>query len=63
MNPEKTALYKLKYLLLTLAMSIAGIEGYATHQRAGEITYRHISGLTYEVTITTYTFAPSAADR
>ncbi|PKP50084.1 MAG: hypothetical protein CVT94_03095 [Bacteroidetes bacterium HGW-Bacteroidetes-11] len=35
----------------------------ATHQRAGEITYRHISGLTYEVTITTYTFAPSAADR
>lgn len=35
----------------------------ATHQRAGEITYRQISGLTYEVTITTYTFAPSAADR
>lgn len=39
------------------------IHAYATHQRAGEITYRHISGLTYEVTITTYTFAPSAADR
>jgi gliding motility-associated-like protein len=36
---------------------------YATHQRAGEITYRHISDLTYEITITTYTFAPSAADR
>lgn len=35
----------------------------ATHQRAGEITYRQLSGLTYEVTITTYTFAPSAADR
>lgn len=35
----------------------------ATHQRAGEITYRHISGLTYEATITTYTFAPSSADR
>jgi hypothetical protein len=63
MNAEKTALYKLKYLLLTLAMSFAGSELYATHQRAGEITYRHISGLTYEVTITTYTFAPSAADR
>lgn len=35
----------------------------ATHQRAGEITYRHISGLTYEFTILTYTFAPSPADR
>lgn len=36
----------------------------ATHNRAGEITYRHISGLTYEVTITTYTKESSvAADR
>lgn len=35
----------------------------ATHQRAGEITYRYLSSLTYEVTITTYTYAPSAADR
>lgn len=36
---------------------------FATHQRAGEITYRHLNDLTYEITITTYTFAPSAADR
>lgn len=35
----------------------------ATHQRAGEITYRHISGLTYEFTIITYTYTPSPADR
>ena len=28
---------------------------FATHNRAGEITYRHISGLTFEFTITTYT--------
>lgn len=36
----------------------------ATHNRAGEITYRHLSGLTYEVTITTYTKESStAADR
>jgi len=35
----------------------------ATHQRAGEITYRYISGLTYEVTIVTYSYAPSLADR
>lgn len=36
---------------------------YATHQRAGEISYTHISGLTYEFTITTYTYTPSPADR
>ncbi|GAB4322657.1 MAG: hypothetical protein Kow00127_15340 [Bacteroidales bacterium] len=35
----------------------------ATHERAGEIVYRHISGLTYEVKIITYTYAPSPADR
>ena len=35
----------------------------ATHQRAGYITYRHISGLTYEVTLITYTYTPSPADR
>ncbi|MCH2044080.1 MAG: T9SS type A sorting domain-containing protein [Saprospiraceae bacterium] len=28
---------------------------YATHNMAGMITYKHISGFTYEVTITTYT--------
>lgn len=27
----------------------------ATHNRAGEITYKHVSGFTYEFTITTYT--------
>lgn len=28
---------------------------YATHNRAGEITYKQLSGLTFEITITTYT--------
>jgi gliding motility-associated-like protein len=36
---------------------------WATHQRAGEITYRHLSGLMYEFTITSYTYTPSPADR
>jgi len=36
---------------------------YATHERAGEITFKHLGGLSYEVTILTYTFAPSPADR
>ncbi|MFP4060548.1 MAG: gliding motility-associated C-terminal domain-containing protein [Bacteroidales bacterium] len=35
----------------------------ATHNRAGEITYKQISGLTYEVTITTFTYTLSNADR
>lgn len=35
----------------------------ATHNRAGEICYRYISGTTYEFTVITYTFPASPADR
>ena len=35
----------------------------ATHQRAGEITYKWITELKYEFTIVTYTYTPSPADR
>ncbi len=35
---------------------------HATHQRAAEITYRHVSGLTYEFTVTMYTRTSSPAD-
>lgn len=38
------------------------VSAQATHNRAGEITYRHISGNTYEITIVTYTYTPSAAN-
>ena len=54
-----------KSLLLFLVL-IVGIQGFATHQRAGEITYRAVPGkgiLTYEITIVTYSYAPSPADR
>ena len=34
----------------------------ATHQRAAEITYKHLYGLTYEFTITMYTKTSSPAD-
>ncbi len=34
----------------------------ATHQRAAEITYRHVTELTYEFTITMYTRTSSLAD-
>lgn len=50
-----------KLLLLLFCMGIITL--YATHDRAGEITYEHISGLTYRFTITTYTYTPSPADR
>ena len=36
---------------------------WATHNRAGEITYTHVDGLTYEIVITTYTKASALADR
>ena len=35
----------------------------ATHNRAGEITYRQLSAYTFEITVTTYTYTLSAADR
>jgi gliding motility-associated-like protein len=35
----------------------------ATHQRAGEITYSYVAGLTYEITIITYTRTSAPADR
>lgn len=51
-----------KFLLFILSLFL--IQGaYATHNRAGEITYRAISGRTYEVTITTYTRESVVADR
>jgi len=35
----------------------------ATHNRAGEITYKQISDLTFEITVTTYTYTLSNVDR
>ncbi len=42
-----------KFLLFLILIISFGLR--ATHNRAGEITYRLINGLTYEVTMTTYT--------
>jgi gliding motility-associated-like protein len=47
------------FALLFLIMASAS----ATHNRAGEITYTQISDLTYEVTVTTFTYTLSKADR
>jgi len=52
-------LKKLLYILLIFVST----NTFATHNRAGEITYRHISGFTYEITVTTYVKESSPADR
>ncbi|RLD62557.1 MAG: hypothetical protein DRJ05_00085 [Bacteroidetes bacterium] len=52
-----------KIFTVFLIILIGITSAFATHERAGEITYRHIEGLTYEITITTYTYTPSPADR
>jgi gliding motility-associated-like protein len=52
-----------KYLILLIIFVWFTGPLKATHQRAGEITFKYISGLTYEVTIVTYSYAPSPADR
>jgi len=36
---------------------------HATHNRGGEITFRQLSGLTFEITVITYTKDQNAADR
>ncbi len=52
-----------KYFILLVVFIWFASPVLATHQRAGEITFKYISGLTYEITIVTYSFAPSPADR
>ena len=44
-------------------MSFCFVNLNATHNRAGEITYVQLSDLTYEITITTFTYTLSFADR
>ena len=49
------------FFILT-SVSCLPATSFATHQRAAEITFRHISNLTYEVTLISYTFTPSPAN-
>ncbi len=49
--------------LIFLIISGFSLSLFATHNRAGEITYIHVADLTYEFTITTYTDPNSLADR
>ena len=53
----------MKQIIIIFSLIIFSVYVYATHERAGEIIYKHINGLTYEITIITYTYTPSPADR
>jgi gliding motility-associated-like protein len=53
----------LRATLVTALLVFAAFSVRATHNRAGEITYRHISGNTYEFTVYTYTKTSAPADR
>lgn len=52
---------RLFFLILSLGILALPVE--ATHNRAGEITLTQLDALTYEITITTFTFTLSLADR
>jgi gliding motility-associated-like protein len=52
-----------KYLILFCLLVGFANRAMATHNRAGEITYRQTGAFTYEVTIVTYTKISSPADR
>ncbi len=49
--------------LLFVILFLFATNAFPTHNRAGEITYRQVGPLTYEITIVTYTYSLSPADR
>jgi gliding motility-associated-like protein len=53
----------MKKVILAALLLTCFFRAGATHNRAGEITYRQISDLSYEITITTFTYTLSFADR
>ncbi|RMG83636.1 MAG: hypothetical protein D6707_00625, partial [Bacteroidetes bacterium] len=56
--------FSVKKLFVFWFCGFLALSTFATHNRAGEITYVHISGLTYKIIVTTYTDPASiGADR
>jgi len=54
---------KMKKILVLTVLSFCFFNLGATHNRAGEITYVQLSDLSYEFTVTTFTYTLSYADR
>ncbi len=55
--------FLVRFYLISSLLLLVSQEVRATHNRAGEITYTWVGGLTYEFTITTYTKESAPADR
>ncbi|MCX7862610.1 MAG: gliding motility-associated C-terminal domain-containing protein [Bacteroidales bacterium] len=53
----------MKNIFFILSFFITYLSVLATHNRAGEIRYKHKGGYTYEITMVTYTYSLSQADR
>ncbi|MCC7332676.1 MAG: gliding motility-associated C-terminal domain-containing protein [Flavobacteriales bacterium] len=53
----------MRKILLNILIFFLPLSIFATHNRAGEITFKHISGFTYEITVITYVKESSPADR
>ncbi len=51
-----------KIYLILISLLLLANSALATHQRAAEITYNHIEGLTYEFTVVMFTRTSSPAD-
>lgn len=49
-------------IIIACILSLCSFASRATHNRAGEITYKHVSGYVYSITLITYTYTPSAAN-
>ena len=54
---------KIKILIIAVILLSCFVNASATHNRAGEITYIQLSDLSFEITITTFTYTLSYADR
>ncbi len=54
---------KTKTIIIVALLLLGFGSARATHNRAGEITYVQLSDLSFEITITTYTYTLSFADR
>ena len=60
---RKVKSLKIKKLTVVALLFFFFCNSWATHNRAGEITYVQLSDLSFEITITTYTYTLSFADR
>ena len=49
-------------LLILLSYAVTPLHVFATHQRAAEMSFKHLYLNTYELTLTSYTFTPSPAN-